>query len=167
MLDVPAPEVIAAIQQSWSFVKKQADIMLLIDTSGSMESDSKLEQAKQAAQAFVENMDATNRVGLALFSNTFEIRVPLDNLETNRQRVVNNLAGLRAEGGTALNASLQAVVNFMNEQDEGDRIRAVVLLSDGAGHCGQWADLAGCAGGDHGQPRDAEPGDCGAGGVWG
>src|SRR5690606_27432042 len=31
VLDVPAPDVIAAVQQSWSFVKKQADIMLLID----------------------------------------------------------------------------------------------------------------------------------------
>ena len=132
VLDVPAPEVIAAIQQSWSFVKKQADIMLLIDTSGSMEADSKLEQAKQAAQAFIENMEPNNRVGLALFSDTIEMRVPLDNLETNRQRVVNNLAGLRAEGGTALNASLEAVVEFMNEQEAEDRIRAVVLLSDGA-----------------------------------
>ena len=42
VLDVPAPEVIAAIQQSWSFVKKQADILLLIDVSGSMDSESKL-----------------------------------------------------------------------------------------------------------------------------
>jgi Ca-activated chloride channel family protein len=132
VLDVPAPEVIAAIQQSWSFVKKQADIMLLIDTSGSMESDSKLEQAKQAAIAFIENMESNNRVGLTLFSNTWENRVPLDNLETNRQRIVNNITGLRAEGGTAMNASLEAVVRFMNEQDADDRIRAVVLLSDGA-----------------------------------
>ena len=132
VLDVPAPEVIAAIQQSWSFVKKQADIMLLIDISGSMEADSKLEQAKQAATAFVNNMEPTNRVGLALFSDTMEIRIPLDNLETNRQRIVNNIQGLRAEGGTALNASLQETVELLNEQDAGDRIRAVVVLSDGA-----------------------------------
>jgi Ca-activated chloride channel family protein len=132
VLDVPAPEVIAAIQQSWSFVKKQADIILLIDTSGSMESSGKLEQAKQAAQAFVQNMEPTNRVGLALFSDRLEIRIPLDNLETNQQRLINNIAGLRAEGGTALYSSLRAVVELMNEQDAGDRIRAVVLLSDGA-----------------------------------
>ncbi|MAS36627.1 MAG: hypothetical protein CL610_21665 [Anaerolineaceae bacterium] len=132
VLDVPAPEVIAAIQQSWSFVKKQADIMLLIDTSGSMEADGKLEQAKQAAEAFIENMEPANRVGLALFSEGYEIRVPLDNVETNQQRVINNILGLRAEGGTALYYSLQEVVNFMNEQDDSDRIRAVVLLSDGA-----------------------------------
>lgn len=132
VLDVPAPEVIAAIQQSWSFVKKQADIMLLIDISGSMESSSKLEQAKQAAQAFIQNMEPTNRVGLAIFNENMEVRVPLDNMETNQQRVINNITGLRAIGGTALYASLQEVVEMMNEEDTGDRIRAVVLLSDGA-----------------------------------
>lgn len=132
VLDVPAPEVIAAIQQSWSFVKKQADIMLLIDTSGSMEAEGKLEQAKQAAEAFIRNMESNNRVGLALFSDSFEIRVPLDNVESNASRVINHLQGLRAEGGTALNYSLQQVVELMNEQEAEDRIRAVVVLSDGA-----------------------------------
>jgi len=36
VLDVPDPEVIVAIQESWTFVKKQADILILIDISGSM-----------------------------------------------------------------------------------------------------------------------------------
>jgi Ca-activated chloride channel family protein len=132
VLDVPAPEVIAAIQQSWAFVKKQADILLLIDTSGSMESEGKLEQAKQAAQAFIQGMEPANRVGLALFSDNYELRVPLDKVETNQQRVENNILGLRAEGGTALFYALQQAVDFMTAEDDVDRIRAVVLLSDGA-----------------------------------
>ncbi len=53
ILDVPAPDVIAAIQQSWAFVKKQADIVLLIDTSGSMASEDKIVQAMSAAEAFL------------------------------------------------------------------------------------------------------------------
>ena len=132
VLDVPAPEVIAAIQQSWSFVKKQADVMLLIDVSGSMESEGKLQQAKEAAAAFIANMEPANRVGLALFSNNIEFRVALAQVETNQQRVLNNIQGLRAEGGTALYYALQQVVDFMTAEDDSDRIRAVVLLSDGA-----------------------------------
>jgi len=132
VLDVPAPEVIAAIQQSWSFVKKQADVFLLIDISGSMDTDNKIGQAKQAAEAFVANMEPTNRVGLAVFNQDVEIRVPLANVETNRQQVINNIRALRAEGGTALYAATQQIVGLMNEQTDGDRIRAVVILSDGA-----------------------------------
>ena len=131
VLDVPAPDVIAAIQQSWSFVKKQADVMVLIDISGSMEGD-KLNQAKQAAQAFIENMEPTNRIGLALFSDSFELRIPLENAETVRQRVISNISGLRAGGGTALNAAVLEAVELMNEQTASERIRAVVVLSDGA-----------------------------------
>jgi Ca-activated chloride channel family protein len=132
VLDVPAPDVIAAIQQSWSFVKKQADIMLLIDVSGSMESDSKLEQAKQAAEAFINNMEPTNRIGLAIFSSDVEIRIPLNNTETVQQQIISNIRGLRAEGGTELFDALRQTVDFMNEQTDEERIRAVVLLSDGA-----------------------------------
>ncbi len=131
VLDVPAPDVIAAIQQSWSFVKKQADVMILIDISGSMEGD-KINQAKQAAQAFVENMEPTNRIGLALFNEGVELRIPLENAETVRQRVISNISGLRAGGGTALNRAVLEVVELMNEESDSERIRAVVILSDGA-----------------------------------
>ncbi|MGQ9887351.1 MAG: extracellular solute-binding protein [Aggregatilineales bacterium] len=132
VLDVPAPEVIAAIQRSWSFVKKQADVFLLIDISGSMDTDNKIGQAKQAAEAFVANMEPTNRVGLAVFNQEVEIRIPLDSVETNRQQMINSIRALRAEGGTALYAATQQIVSLMNEQADGDRIRAVVILSDGA-----------------------------------
>jgi len=132
VLDVPAPDVIAAIQQSWSFVKKQADIMLLIDVSGSMESDDKIGQAKQAAEAFINNMEPTNRIGLAIFSSDVEFRIPLNNTETVQQQIISNIRGLRAEGGTELFDALRQTVEFMNEQTDEERIRAVVLLSDGA-----------------------------------
>ncbi|MBZ0295713.1 MAG: extracellular solute-binding protein [Anaerolineae bacterium] len=131
VLDVPAPDVISAIQQSWSFVKKQADVLLLIDVSGSMEGD-KLEQAKQAAVAFIEEMEPTNRLGLALFSDRVEVRYPLENVETVRQQILGNVRGLRAGGGTALNAAVQEAVNLVNEESDRERIRAVVILSDGA-----------------------------------
>jgi Ca-activated chloride channel family protein len=136
VLDVPAPEVIAAIQQSWSFVKKQADIMLLIDVSGSMSTDDKIEQAKQAAIAFLNGMEPNNRVGLAVFNDEVEIRVPLANYETNKPILVREIERLQADGGTELYGALQDIVGFMNEETDEDRIRAVVLLSDGA-HTGQ------------------------------
>jgi Ca-activated chloride channel homolog len=132
VLDVPAPDVVSAIQQSWSFVKKQADIMLLIDVSGSMESEDKIGQAKQAAEAFINNMEPTNRIGLAIFSSDFEIRIPLNNTETVQQQIISNIRGLRAEGGTELFDALRQTVDYMNEQTDTERIRAVVLLSDGA-----------------------------------
>lgn len=131
VLAVPDPEVIAEVQDSWRFVKKQADIILLIDTSGSMAQDDKIGQAKQAALAFLERTESSNRVGLATFDTRVIERVPLDNFEQNRSALVNAINSLQAEGGTALYDALVQVTTQLNEQDDTDRIRAVVLLSDG------------------------------------
>lgn len=131
LLDVPDPDVVAAIQESWSFVKKQADIMLLIDVSGSMANEGKLEQAKTAALAFLAAMESNNRVGLTVFSGDVRVLVPLDNFETNRARLEDNIRRLQADGGTALYDATVDVVDAMNNIDASDRIRAIVLLSDG------------------------------------
>lgn len=131
VLAVPEPEVIAEIQDSWTFVKKQADVILLIDTSGSMAQEDKITQAKDAALAFLDQMDTSNRVGLYSFDTVVREHVPLDNYEMNRQDVVNAIRTLSAEGGTALYDALVEVVSNLDQRDEGDRIRAVVLLSDG------------------------------------
>lgn len=131
VLDVPEPNVIAAIQDSWAFVKKQADVMLVIDVSGSMAEDGKLEEAKNAAQFFLDNMEITNRVGLTTFSDVVEVRIPLDILETNKELLSGHIKSLRPEGGTALYDATIGVVDVMNDIDEEDRIRAVVILSDG------------------------------------
>lgn len=131
VLDVPEPEVIAAIQESWSFVKKQADILLLIDVSGSMGQENRLEQAKQAALVFIDRLDTNNRVGLAVFDTTINMIVPLDNLESNQNALRTAISALQPLGGTALFDAVGNTVQTLNAADETDRIRAVVLLSDG------------------------------------
>lgn len=132
VLDVPAPDVIASIQQSWSFVKKQADIILLIDTSGSMGNENKMDQAIQAAQAFLNNIEPTNRVALASFSDQVQMRVPLGIFETVQEQIRSNINSLRAEGGTELYAAVRDTASLLTKDTDSDRIRAIVLLSDGA-----------------------------------
>jgi Ca-activated chloride channel family protein len=132
VLDVPAPDVIAAIQQSWAFVKKQADIVLLIDTSGSMQSEDKIGQAVQAAEAFLNATESNNRIGLTTFADVVEERVPLGNAEAVYEQMYSHIRSLRANGGTELYMALRDVVLEMNKDGDENRIRAVVVLSDGA-----------------------------------
>ncbi|HRF97857.1 MAG TPA: substrate-binding domain-containing protein, partial [Aggregatilineales bacterium] len=131
VLDVPAPEVVSAIQQSWAFVKKQADIWLVIDVSGSMANENKLEQAKTAALAFIEGLETNNRVGLAVFSERVDILVEMGDLERNASALRTQIQALQPLAGTELFKATQTVVSLMNTSDDADRIRAVILLSDG------------------------------------
>lgn len=132
VLDVPAPEVIAEIQQSWAFVKKQADVLLVIDVSGSMQGE-KITQARQAAEAFINALEVDTRVGLMTFSDTVPVRpqIPIDRLEANKPQLIAAVRNLQAAGGTELYQAVMRAVEAVGSEDASNRIRAVVFLSDG------------------------------------
>lgn len=127
-LAVPSPEVIAAVQASWQYVKKQADVLLVMDTSGSMEGE-KLAKAKAAAQRFLALLPSQNRVGLVTFSSGVSNDVPLNALEASGPAIRTAIDGLQASGDTALYDAIIAAVKSM--PDDGEHIRAIVVLSDG------------------------------------
>jgi Ca-activated chloride channel family protein len=107
--------------------------MILIDVSGSMGNENKIDQAREAALAFLNNMEPTNRVGLTIFSDDIEVRVPLGNFESTQNQLESHIKSLRAEGGTELfDAVRYAAEAFEDEDANENRIRAIVLLSDGA-----------------------------------
>jgi Ca-activated chloride channel homolog len=104
---------------------------LLIDTSGSMQDEDKIGQARAAALKFLDEMDPGNRVGLVTFSDSIIPRVGLSSFETVRDDLDANINGLRADGGTALFDALASVISDLNQETASERIRAVVVLSDG------------------------------------
>jgi Ca-activated chloride channel family protein len=133
VLNVPDPDVIAAVQASWQYVKKQGDILLVIDRSGSMEGD-KIEQVKKASVLFLDKMPKQNRVGLTIFNDRSEDLVAPGLVEEVSNQISTYIYGLEANGGTALYDTLIRTIDTMmaTQPAEGeDRIRAIVLLSDG------------------------------------
>jgi len=137
LLPVPDPVVLARVQQSWQLVKKQSDVLLLMDTSGSMNDDDKIGRAKEAAMIFLEDQGTSNNIGLIEFNSTAQTVVPLDSLETNRQLLQSSIESLSARGNTALYDGLIAAINELQSQQSqsgqatNSRIQAIVLLSDG------------------------------------
>ena len=134
VLAVPDPDVIAAVQASWQYVKKQGDILMVIDTSGSM-AGNKIDQVRDAASKFLDNMPAQNRVGLTTFSDKVRPLTAPGMVENVSQQIKANLAAMNATGNTALYDTLIATLKEMQTAaptDQGeDRIRAIILLSDG------------------------------------
>jgi Ca-activated chloride channel homolog len=131
VLDVPDPAVINEIQQSWSYVKKQADIWLVIDISGSMQDEGKIVQAREAALAFVDRVEPQNNVGLIVFDDQVTTVVEMDTLERNKARLQERIRTLNADGGTAMYDALVYTAEQFEGDEESGRIRAIVLLSDG------------------------------------
>jgi Ca-activated chloride channel family protein len=133
VLAVPDPDVIAAVQASWQYVKKQGDILLVIDVSSSMRGD-KIDQVREAASKFLDKMPKQNRVGLTIFSDTVQNLTPPELAEKVSNDIRDNITNLRASGNTALYDTVIATIDELQStasQEEDDRIRAIVLLSDG------------------------------------
>lgn len=136
ILEMPDIDTLRAVQESWGYVKKRADITLLIDISSSMAYDKKLIQAQAAARAFLDKMENDpmqhdNRVGLAVFDNQVQERVPVGSLETNGNALRHAINELTPHGGTALYDAIATTMNGLTRNDCENRIRAIILLSDG------------------------------------
>lgn len=152
VLDVPDARVIQTIQQNWRVVKKQAEIMLVVDVSGSMNNENRIGQAKESLVTFLQNTDTNNRVGLLTFSDMVTVWDPLAPLEQNRDSLllhitcqnpggytppVNALRGrcLQASGSTSLYTAIRTAIDILDTVGSPDRIRAVIVLSDGQDTC--------------------------------
>jgi Ca-activated chloride channel homolog len=131
VLGVPEPSVLARVQRSWFENRKAANIALVVDTSGSMNDASKLQHAKQGLKEFLRELSPRDRVELIAFSDDVREVVPLQPYSRGHRQLRDSVAGLFADGNTALyDATSQAVEDIAGLRDA-RRINAVVLLSDG------------------------------------
>lgn len=132
VLPKPSAEVIVAAKNVWAQNRKRADIVLLVDVSGSMEGD-KIEQVKAGLESFLARILPEDRVSLVTFDSTARVVVPPAPLSENRITLGDAIQGLRAEGKTAIWDGLITAKQVIDElpRSEDERIKAIVLLSDG------------------------------------
>ncbi len=131
VLGLPEPRVLAAAKKAWRADRKPANILLVLDTSGSMREEDRLERAKAGLRVFFRDVGPNDRVGLQTFSDQLRELEPIAPYKENGERLRSAVAGLFAEGGTAFfDASVNAFETVRALKDRA-RINAVVLLTDG------------------------------------
>jgi Ca-activated chloride channel family protein len=133
ILESPPADVLVAVKNSWAQNRKRADIMLVVDVSGSMEGD-KLELVKAGLDSFLQRILPEDRVGLITFSSGATEVVKAAPLSENRAELQAAIQDMRATGKTAIFDALDVARKSMEAlPDAGaNRIRGIVLLSDGA-----------------------------------
>jgi Ca-activated chloride channel family protein len=143
LIDPPAPDVLAAVLDSWDELRKKARVLLVMDVSGSMNQSagggqSRMEAAKKAAADTLDLYHPDDEVGLWAFSTETDDHpqpyreiVPPRPVRENEQRLTEAINGLNAEGGTALYTTVRAAQKEMLADLDADRINAVVVLTDG------------------------------------
>ncbi len=99
--------------------------VLVIDRSGSMDEDNKLDGAQDAARAFVDQMRPGDQTAIIAFSNEPELIEPFTN---DKDLLDRSIRQIRADGPTALYDSMIAGVD---ELKGAAGRRALLLLTDG------------------------------------
>jgi Ca-activated chloride channel family protein len=136
-LESPTAEVAAAVKDVFHKTKKKATVLLVLDTSGSMEGE-KIKNAVASSVNFVQRLDPDDKIYALGFGGEGGVY----DLGGGRagdvgETLTSQLGGLFAEGNTPLyDAVCQAVENAdqlqaedMNNNER--RLYGIVLLSDG------------------------------------
>lgn len=125
LLDVPKVDVIEGVQSLWVSTKKRVDVTVVLDVSGSMEEEGRLEQAKVALGEFINTLQDDDGLGRVTLS-------PMGPVGRKRQEVLDRVSGLFPRGNTRLVDTVREAYAALATEPAGERIRAIVVLSDGA-----------------------------------
>ncbi len=113
-----------------------ASIVLLIDTSGSMKDDNKINQAKDAARRAARQVSKTTEMAILHFDGDCSpsSMQPASGFTTDLNTLLTAIDGLQPGGGTPMYLSTAAAVKYAQEHGHGKN-RNVILMSDGADTC--------------------------------
>jgi Ca-activated chloride channel homolog len=131
VLSLPEPRVLAKIKSTWRQDRKPANIILVVDKSGSMSEEGKLDEAKQGLKVFFDELSPQDRVGMTSFDDQVYPTVALAPFARNRSRLQRGVDDLIPDGETAVYDAIGKGVSDVQALRDDTRINAVVALTDG------------------------------------
>ncbi|MFJ2566604.1 substrate-binding domain-containing protein [Streptomyces sp. NPDC087568] len=147
-LSAPAPDVLDKLLAAWRDLRKPANVLTVIDTSGSMDwgvhsgtsqkaldEPSRLDLVKQARGPLFDGFTDRDKVGLWTFAKEVkEVSAPQamgSGRNSHREDLKAGIDDLRAAGATSLNQAVADAVEFLHVHWDPHAINAVVVLTDG------------------------------------
>ncbi|MCA1904144.1 MAG: VWA domain-containing protein [Cyanobacteria bacterium KgW148] len=127
----PRPEVVDAMIKSWvEVVKKPSLVVAVIDSSGSM-SGNKLPTVQAALQNYVNSLGPKDKLALIDFDSEVRPPVLIDGSAQGKNKGLEFIAGLKANGGTRLYDATLEARNWLRQNLRPNAINAVIVLTDG------------------------------------
>lgn len=129
-LEVPPADVLNGVVQLWRERKKPADVVLVIDTSGSMKGEA-IVQAKAGAQQLIDMLHPADTLSLLAFSDAPRWAERDLSIKDGQGRAKQVVDSYFADGGTALYDATAEAYRYLAARQSADSIAAVVVLTDG------------------------------------
>jgi Ca-activated chloride channel homolog len=133
VLQIPSNEVMQIVEDSWSITKKPANVVVVVDTSGSMEENGKLEAVKVALSSFISQISGINDTfGIVEFGSEIKTDTGLVKIDdAQRQNMQEIVSKMQAGQETALIDAIDRAVDELRAKNDPNTINAIVVLTDG------------------------------------
>jgi Ca-activated chloride channel family protein len=116
--------------------RKDVSLTFVIDVSGSMDMENRLELVKRSLELLVEQLGRRDRVSIVVYGSN--ARVVLEPTRgDNHGTILNAIRKLRPEGATNAEAGLRLGYKMANQSFNPEAINRVVLCSDGVANVGK------------------------------
>lgn len=130
VFEQPTVEAIYAIQNLWQSARKDVNLVMLLDVSGSM-SGGKIESVRRSAVQFVEQMGDDDYLSIVSFSTTPQPLVKHQRVGDQRQNIINTIQTLEAQGDTALYDAIGDGASLLSNTASSETSNALIVLTDG------------------------------------
>ena len=124
--------------------RRPTHFILLVDTSGSMDVDGRLDAVKRCVTYLLQFLQSTDRISIIRFSDTASITVNYQAASSeNRQAIEGYIASLHAAGSTNMSAGLLKVRDVLGGVGVDHTMKTgLVLLTDGYANRGMQDETA-------------------------
>jgi Ca-activated chloride channel family protein len=130
-LQIPSPGVVQVVRDVWFYTKRKTNVVLVVDTSGSMQGQ-KLANAQAALRVFLGEIKGDQeRVGLIEFASDVKTDLPLVEIGQGRTQLESTVDRLEARGDTALLDAVSLAYDRLQQLGDRERINAIVAMTDG------------------------------------
>jgi len=116
--------------------RKQANLVFVIDVSGSMNRENRLELVKKSLRMLVKELNRDDRVGIVIYGSRGEVLLEPTSLR-HRKHILNTIGKLHPGGSTNAEEGIKLGYKIANKFFDRNRINRVILCSDGVANVGR------------------------------
>lgn len=115
--------------------RKPANLVFVIDVSGSMNREGRLELVKNSLYFLVDELEKHDRVGIVTFNHFGQVLLPLTPVR-HRSKIFKAIDVLHGSGSTNAGEGLRLGYDMALRAFDNERINRVILCSDGVANTG-------------------------------
>ncbi len=115
--------------------RKAANLVFVIDISGSMSREDRLGLVKKALKELVNELTEEDQVGIVVYGSRGEVRLHPTSIE-DKHRILDVIECLQSQGSTNAEEGLRLGYQMADAMFEKDKINRIILCSDGVANVG-------------------------------